>query len=116
MPAGPQAYFTGGEVGLWVSKDRGASWSLERRVTRDSPMNHSYVRRPHNPADPFFAFWADGDSRRLSPSRLYFTNSTGDRLYMLPYQMDGDYAEPVLLDPPVPPPADVSDFFQTKNQ
>jgi len=103
---GPQAYFTGGEVGRWVSKDQGASWRLDRHVTRASPMNHSYVRRPHNPADPFYAFWADGDSRRLSASRLYFTNSTGDRLYMLPYQMDGDYAEPVLLDPPCPPRAE----------
>ncbi|NLZ03463.1 MAG: hypothetical protein GXY25_23380, partial [Pirellulaceae bacterium] len=44
----------------------------------------------------------DGDSSRLSPSRLYFTNSTGDRLYLLPYQMDAEYAEPVLLDPPTP--------------
>lgn len=103
---GPQPDYTGGEVGLWVSTDRGASWNLQRHVTRDSPLNHSYVRRPHNPADPFFAFWADGDSRRLSPSRLYFSNSTGDRLYMLPYQMAGDWAEPMLLDPPCPPGAD----------
>jgi len=100
---GPQRYHTGGEVGLWLSTDRGASWKLELHVTRNSPMNHSYVRRPHNPADPFWAMWADGDSSRFSPSRLYFTNSTGDRLYMLPYQMDGDFAEPVLLDPPTPP-------------
>lgn len=113
---GPQAYFTGGEIGLWASTDRGASWSLERRVTQNSPMNHSYVRRPPNPADPFFAVWVDGDSSRLSPSRIFFSNSTGDRLYMLPYRMDADYAEPVLLAPPTPPPADVSDFFQTKNQ
>jgi len=114
--AGPQAYFTGGEVGLWTSTDRGASWNLERRVTQNSPMNHSYVRRPPNPADPFFAVWTDGDSSRLSPARIFFSNSTGDRLYMLPYRMDADYAEPVLLAPPIPPPADVSDFFQTKNQ
>lgn len=100
---GPQPGLTGGEVGLWASTDRGASWQLERRVTRDSPLNHSYVRRPDNPADPFFALWADGDSRRLSPSRMYFTNATGDRLYMLPYQMEGEYAEPILLDPPSPP-------------
>lgn len=101
---GPQPYHTGGEVGLWTSGDRGAHWQLARRVTQDSPQNHSYVRRPHNPVDPFFAMWADGDSSRFSPSRLFFTNSTGDRLYMLPYTMDGDYAEPILLDPPVPPP------------
>jgi len=107
---GPQAYFTGGEVGLWVSTDRGANWSLERRVTQNSRMNHSYVRRAHNPTDPFFAVWADGDSSRLSPSRIFFCNSTGDRLYMLPYRMDADYAEPVLLATPIPPPTDVSDF------
>ncbi len=103
---GPQPYYTGGEVGLWVSTDRGENWRLERKVTRNSPMNHSYVRRPHNPADPFFAIWADGDSSQFSPSRLFFTNSTGDRLYMLPYNMDADYAEPILLDPPTPPPAE----------
>lgn len=108
---GPQPYHTGGEVGLWLSTDRGASWKLERRVTRNSPMNHSYVRRPHNPADPFWAVWADGDSSRFSPSRLYFTNSTGDRLYVLPYQMDGDFAEPILLDPPSPPSANASNLF-----
>ncbi|MDD4271142.1 MAG: hypothetical protein PHO07_07575, partial [Pirellulales bacterium] len=56
----------------------------------------------------------DGDSSRLSPSRLYFTNSTGDRLYLLPYQMDAEYAEPVLLDPPSPPSADALNPLQTK--
>jgi hypothetical protein len=101
---GPQPNLTGGEVGLWVSNDRGDHWSLHRQVTRQSPQNHSYIRRPHNPADPFFAVWADGDSSRFSPSRLYFTDSTGSRLYMLPYDMPDDFAEPVLLDPPVPPP------------
>ena len=101
---GPQPYFTGGEVGVWstTNPDR-RWWPLERRVTRDSPLNHCYLRRPHNPADPFFAMWADSDSSRSSVSRLYFTNSTGDHLYKLPYHMEGDYAEPKLLDPPVPP-------------
>ncbi len=100
---GPQPYHTGGEVGLWVSPDRGEHWELAREITRNSPLNHSYLRRPHNPADPFFAIWADGDSSQFSPSRLFFTNSTGDELYMLPYTMDGEYAEPIRLDPPVPP-------------
>jgi len=102
LPGG-QPYHTGGEVGLWVSTDRGDTWSLQRQVTRDSPGNHCYLRRPHEPADPFFAVWADGDSSRLSTSRLFFTNSTGDRLYMLPYTMEDDEAEPTLLDPPSPP-------------
>lgn len=102
--SGPQPYFTGGEVGVWSTDDPDREWwPLKRRVTRDSPFNHCYLRRPHNPVDPFFAMWADSDSSRSSLSRLYFTNSTGDRLYKLPYKMDGDYAEPRLLDPPVPP-------------
>jgi hypothetical protein len=100
---GPQPYHTGGEVGLWVSPDRGEHWELVRGITRNSPQNHSYVRRPHNPVDPFYAMWADGDSSQFSPSRLFFTNSTGDALYMLPYTMEDEYAEPIRLDPPVPP-------------
>ena len=96
---GPQPYFTGGEVGLWASTNRGRSWTLKRSVTQDSPFNHSYVRRPHNPADPFFAMWADGDSSAFSISRLYFTNAAADRVYMLPYEMEGDFSEPILVVP-----------------
>jgi hypothetical protein len=103
--SGPQPYFTGGEVGVWSTDDPDREWwPLVRRVTLDSPFNHGYLRRPHNPVDPFFAMWADSDSSTSSISRLYFTNSTGDRLYKLPYKMEGDWAEPKLLDPPVPPP------------
>lgn len=101
--SGPQKYYTGGEVGLWESTDQGATWELKREITRNSPFNHSYLRRPHSPKDPFYCFWADGDSSRFSVCRLYFTNSTGDKLYMLPYTMDSEYATPILLDPPVPP-------------
>ena len=103
--SGPQPYFSGGEVGVWSTDDPDREgWPLKRRVTRDSPFNHCYLRRPHNPVDPFFAMWADSDSSQSSLSRLYFTNSTGERLYKLPYKMDSEYAEPRLLDPPVPPP------------
>ncbi len=101
---GPQPYHTGGEVGLWVSTDSGKTWELQRRVTGNSPMNHSYVRRPHNPSDPFFCIWADGNSAEFSISRLFFTNSLGDRVYMLPYTMKNDYEEPVLLAPTPPDP------------
>jgi len=100
---GPQPYYTGGEIGLWVSYNKGETWRLEREVTRNSPQNHSYIRRPHNPVDPFFAMWADGNSEQFSISHLYFTNSNGTRVYMLPYTMEGDYAEPILLVPPTPP-------------
>ena len=100
---GPQPYFTGGEVGRWVSSDRGETWQLDRAVTRNSPQNHSYLRRPHNPVDPLFGIWADGDSSQFSISRLFFTDSTGQRVYQLPYTMAEDEAEPILLDPPQPP-------------
>ncbi len=100
---GPQPYHTGGEVGLWISTDQGANWKLDKQVTENSPFNHSYLRRPHNPAEPFYCLWADGDSSQLSISRLFFTNSDGSKLYMLPYTMDTELAEPSLLDPPVPP-------------
>lgn len=92
---GPQPYYTGGEIGLWVSYDKGETWRLEREVTQNSPRNHSYVRRPDNPVDPFFGIWADGDSENLSVSNLYFTNSNGTKVYKLPYFMSSNFAEPI---------------------
>lgn len=100
---GPQPYYTGGEIGLWVSFNKGETWRLEREVTHNSPRNHSYLRRPHNPVDPFFGMWADGNSSEFSVSSIYFTNSNGTKVYMLPYTMEGDFAEPILLNPPTPP-------------
>jgi hypothetical protein len=47
--------------------------------------------------------WADGNSSEFSISHIYFTNSDGTKVYLLPYTMEGDYAEPILLDPPTPP-------------
>ncbi|MBX3180929.1 MAG: BNR-4 repeat-containing protein [Candidatus Hydrogenedentes bacterium] len=96
--AGPQPWHTGGEVGLWASTDAGATWALERQVTRDSTGNHSYIRRPHNPRDPFYAFWADADSSAFSPSRIHFTNSGGTRVFTLPYSMEGDDAAPIPVE------------------
>lgn len=103
---GPQAGWNGGEVGVFETTDPGNPdndwWQLKRHVTRDSPFNHGYVRRPHNPQDPFFAFWADGNPKEDSVSRIYFTNSRGDKLYMLPYDMEEDFAHPILLNPQIP--------------
>ncbi len=98
--SGPQPYGTGGEVAMWVSRNHGEDWQLRKQVTRDSAYNHSYVRRPLDAQDPFFAFWADGDPSKLSESRLYFTNSTGDRYWQLPYDMQGQYAEPIEVASP----------------
>jgi len=85
---GPQAYNPGGEVALWVSRDQGKNWTLDRRMTHDSPYNHTYVRRPVNAHPGFCGFWADGHGRQPSDSRLYFCNSDGD-VFRLPTHMTG---------------------------
>ena len=95
---GPQPHHGGGEIAMWESRDAGETWRLAKEVTRDSPRNHNYARRPLGMKDPFFAFWADGDPTRLSPSHLYFTDSTGGRVWRLPYEMSGDFAEPELVE------------------
>jgi hypothetical protein len=91
---GPQPWGGGGEMCLWASNDRGATWTLKRQVTRSSTLNHNYARRPLNARDPFFAFWADGDPRKLSESRLYFCDSSGEQVRQLPYDMPGESAAP----------------------
>jgi len=99
---GPQRCNPGGEVAIWVSKDRGQPWSKLRDVTRGSTMNHTYVRRPVDPHPDFCAFWADGHGRRPSESRLYFCNQAGDRVFCLPAQMTADTARPELVTGPQP--------------
>lgn len=96
---GPQKWGTGGDMVLWASKDEGKTWSRRRTVTQNSEFNHSYARRPLQARDPFFAFWADGNPNQPSPSRLYFTDSTGGRVWRLPYTFpEGvDWAAPELL-------------------
>lgn len=94
---GPQPYGTGGEMVLWVSKDQGKTWNRQRQITHDSRRNHSYARRPLNAHPDFYAFWADGDPRKMSESHLYFTNRSGDQVWELPYSMDGELASPKPL-------------------
>lgn len=95
---GPQAFCTGGEVQLWESRDEGKTWSLTRDVTTDSKVDHTYVRRPLNAHDDFYAFWADGNPLEPSASRLYFTNRAGDKVWCLPEAMEGEFAKPALVD------------------
>lgn len=95
---GPQHWGAGGEVAIWSSNDQGESWTKERDVTRNSPTNHHYVRRPVNAHDDFYAFWADGNPDELSRSYLYFANKQGDRVWRLPYRMDQAFARPEPLD------------------
>ena len=91
---GPQRWGTGGEVAIWVSRDKGEHWSKEKDVTTGSALNQMYVRRPVNARDDFYAFWAEGNPDELSPSRLYFTDREGSQVWRLPYEMDGEFAGP----------------------
>lgn len=97
--AGPQPHQSGGEVVRWVSDDSGMSWERAKVITRDSPRNHNYVRRPVNAQDPFYSFWADGDPAAFSESRLYFSNSDGSEVYQLPYYMNDASEEPMRIMP-----------------
>ena len=97
---GPQPWGVGGEVAVWESRDEGRAWARTALATANSVFNHSYVRRPVDARDPFYAFWADGNPDQLSESRLYFTTSTGDQLWMLPYEMgEGLLGEPIEVTP-----------------
>ncbi len=95
--AGPQKLGTGGEMELWESKNAGKSWTKVRSITSNSPRNHSYARRPLYAHPDFYAFWADGNTDKLSESKLYFTNKTGDKVWELPYDMKEEFAAPVKL-------------------
>lgn len=96
----PQKWGTGGEMETWVSRDQGNSWTKERALTANSAFNHSYARRPLDAHPDFAAFWADGHPTELTPSRLYFCNADGTVVKRLPYDMDGDSAEPETMPAP----------------
>jgi hypothetical protein len=96
---GPQKWGTGGEIELWTSADQGATWTKQRAVTQNSPHNHSYARRPRNAHPEFYSYWADGNADAFSPSHLYFTNRTGDKVWQLPHDMTGNTAIPKLVEP-----------------
>jgi hypothetical protein len=94
---GPQPWGVGGEMALLRSVDDGRTWAEVRAVTADSPRNHSYARRPLDARDPFYCLWADGDPGKFTESHLYFCDAEGKRVRELPYDMDGDEAEPKAL-------------------
>ena len=58
-------------------------------------MNHCYVRRPVDCKDPFWCFWADGNTEIFSISRFYFADSKGN-VFRLPYELpeDVEWVEP----------------------
>lgn len=92
----PQKWGAGGEVEMWKSTDKGKSWKKAKQLTSNSTRNHNYIRKVVSGQDPFYYFWADGNPDTLSESLLYFGNSKGD-VWQLPYEMNGDEAEPVKL-------------------
>jgi hypothetical protein len=94
---GPQRYNTGGEVAVWTSADQGATWKRVKQLTHDSPYNHTYCRRPVNAHPDFYAFWADGHGREVSPSRLYFTDREGTHVWQLPVTIEGETARPEIV-------------------
>jgi hypothetical protein len=90
---GPQAFGTGGDMVMWVSRDQGAKWEVAKTLTQNSRYNHTYARKPVN-ADPgFYALWADGSPLEPTPSSLYFATREGE-VYRLPAQMTGATAKP----------------------
>ena len=95
---GPQDYNTGGEMEMWESKDHGETWTKLKMLTWNSLYNHTYARRPINVHPDFYAFWADGNGREPSESRLYFSDRKGN-VYQLPQKMDSDFAKPILYKP-----------------
>lgn len=97
---GPQAYNPGGEIALWLSRDQGKTWTLDRQLTHASERNHTFVRRPLNAHEGFAAFWADGNPRAPSESRFYFTDKQGNSVWELPFEMKADRERPKPLDAP----------------
>ncbi|WP_031528148.1 BNR-4 repeat-containing protein [Dyadobacter crusticola] len=90
---GPQAYNPGGEVAMWLSRNGGKSWELEKQLTKNSPMNHTYVRQPKNANPGFYTIWADGHGRKPSESYLYFSTKEG-AVFRLPRDSKEDMITP----------------------
>lgn len=95
---GPQRYNPGGEVAMWVSEDRGVTWTKACQMTSRSTRNHTYVRRPVNAHPDFYALWADGHARQVSGSNLYFCNRKGD-VMLLPHVINEEPCQPTQLTP-----------------
>ncbi|MBN2212523.1 MAG: BNR-4 repeat-containing protein [Sedimentisphaerales bacterium] len=93
---GPQPYNTGGEIAMWLSKDKGHNWIKIKQMTCNSLWNHSFVRHPVNANPEFYALWADGHSRQPSGSHIYFCDIEGN-VYRLPPEMKADFEKPQLI-------------------
>lgn len=99
LTAGPVPFMTGGEIEMWQSEDRGATWAKAKSLTRDSARHHTFVRQPLHAHEDFYAFWADGDAAQPSDSSLYFTDKQGSGVWRLPEEMTGEAAAAELVSP-----------------
>jgi hypothetical protein len=97
---GPQPFNPGGEIALWSSSDAGLHWQRERQLTRGSTMNHTFCRRSRKHHPDFFAFWADGNAREPSSSRLYFCDQSGKHVFRLPATMGQTETAPEAITAP----------------
>ncbi|MPZ19347.1 MAG: hypothetical protein GEV06_15745 [Luteitalea sp.] len=97
-PTDPGAYpgGTGGDLVLWESRDRGATWSRIKRLTHGK-RNHSYARRPLRAHPQFWALWADGNPLEPSESALYFTDRDATHVWRLPMHMSSETAKPEIV-------------------
>lgn len=93
---GAQPYNTGGEMEMWQSKNQGKKWKKIKTLTINSLYNHTYARRPVNVHPDFYAFWADGNGREPSESRLYFCDKKGN-VFQLPTIMNDNYSKPIPI-------------------
>ncbi|MEL7146239.1 MAG: BNR-4 repeat-containing protein [Bacteroidota bacterium] len=92
-----QPWEVGGEVVIWESRNQGRTWSRIFDVTRNSLVNHSYVRRPVNYKAPFCFFWSTGHPHERSTSQLYFGDFEGNH-WKLPFNMERDFEVPEHVD------------------
>ncbi len=91
---GAQPFGTGGQMEMWTSGDRGATWQKLKALTHDDRLNHSYARQPLAAHPEFYALWASGDTHRPSDSALYFTDREGAKVWRLPETIKGESAAP----------------------
>ncbi len=92
----PQQWGGGGEVVMWKSTDKGATWTRTKQLTNRSSRNHNYIRKVVSGKDPFMYFWADGNPDKMSESVLYFGDSKGN-VWQLPYNMMAEEQLPVRI-------------------
>ncbi|MHA1372233.1 MAG: BNR-4 repeat-containing protein, partial [Promethearchaeota archaeon] len=99
MIQGPQPGNPGGEMAIIYSRNAAKSWFPPKLLTSGSIYNHTYARKPVNASFEFASFWADGNPREPSSSRLYFYNYSSDKVFCLPPKMHSEFEIPKVFSP-----------------